>query len=147
MNSSMKNAINSAKNLIKEEGASCIVIKDGCIISAERERGIAPAVRLYDRGLLSGSLVVDKIIGRAAAFVFVLGGVTACHGVTVSAPAMELLLKSGISVTADNVTDCIINRKGDGMCPMEQAVMNITDPEEALLALRAKMAELKAHSE
>ena len=36
----------------------------------------------------------------------------------------------------------IINRTHDGMCPMEQTVYNLTDLNEAFIALKHKQSEL-----
>ena len=43
------------------------------------------------------------------------------------------------------VTNClrIINRKGDGICPMEKAVFDIDDPVQAKAAILARLAEMK----
>lgn len=43
------------------------------------------------------------------------------------------------------VTNCprIINRKGDGLCPMEKAVLDIDDPLQAKEAILARLAEMK----
>jgi hypothetical protein len=40
--------------------------------------------------------------------------------------------------------DVIINRAGDGMCPMEETVLNMNDAKEGIEALRRKRAELMA---
>lgn len=43
------------------------------------------------------------------------------------------------------VTNCprIINRKGDDLCPMEKAVLDIDDPVQAKEAILARLAEMK----
>ena len=49
----------------------------------------------------------------------------------------------GISASYAKLTDKIINRRGDGICPMEQAVINIADAEEGYLALKSKLEEMR----
>jgi len=47
-----------------------------------------------------------------------------------------------ISVQYDTLVPNIINRAGDGICPFEAAVMDITDPQGAFTAILQKMAEM-----
>ena len=46
--------------------------------------------------------------------------------------------------TIDNYIDQekIINRAGTDICPMEKTVLGIGDPEEAVSAIRAKLADM-----
>ncbi len=138
------NAVVSAKNLIANQKATCVVIKQGKILNVESGRGVRPVIALYEQGILQDAVVVDKIIGKAAAMVLVLGGVKACYGVTMSRAALEYLQAHGVRAEYGELTERIINRKGDGICPMEQTVADIDDPTEALEALKAKIAELSA---
>jgi hypothetical protein len=48
-----------------------------------------------------------------------------------------------IELTADNIVDHIINRTQDGMCPMENAVLDIDDPNEAYNILKHTLHKLK----
>ncbi len=141
---SEKNAVASAKNLISREKATCVIIRDGKVVNIDSGRGIKPVIAMYEEGLLEGSFVVDKIIGKAAAMVLVLGGVKYCYGLTMSRDAVDLLRQNGVGVKYDKCTDYIVNRNGDGPCPMEQTVKDITSPEEALKALREKIASMEA---
>ena len=138
-----KSAVHSAINLITEGTASCVVLKDNTIIKTQCDRGIGPVIRLYESGLLADAFVVDKIIGKAAAMVLTLGGVKGCYGVTMSVAAVQWLKEHHVSVQYDKCVEAIINRTGDGICPMEQTVKDIDDPEVALKALKAKMEELR----
>ncbi len=142
-----KNAVVSAKNLIKNQKATCVVIKNGKILNIENGRGVKPVIALYEQGILQDAAVVDKIIGKAAATVLVLGGVKSCYGLTMSHAAADYLKAHGVAVEYDVLTEHIINRTGDGICPMEQTVADIDDPTEALEALKNKIAELSAHTE
>lgn len=138
-----RSAVHSAINLITEGTASCVVIKENTIVKTQCDRGIGPVIRLYESGLLQDAFVVDKIIGKAAAMVMTLGGVKGCYGVTMSASAVRWLKEHHISVQYETCVDAIINRAGDGICPMEQTVKDIEDAEAALVALKGKIAELR----
>ncbi len=137
-----KNAVASAKNLLLREKATCVVIRDGKIINIEYGRGIKPILKIYEEGLLKNAIVVDKIVGRAAAMIMVLGGVSQCFGRTVSKGAVEVFKKHGIYCEYEEASEYIINRSGDGLCPMEEAVMGIDNPEVALQEIKKRLDEL-----
>ena len=139
-----EDAVESAKNLIRGEKASCVVIKDNRIVSIEHAAGIAPILTLYRDGVLEGAVVVDKIVGKAAACIMSLGGVRSCYGMTVSRSAVDYLSRRGIAVAYETCAEHIINRKGDGLCPMEDAVKEIDDEREALAAIEARLSQLRS---
>ena len=138
-----KNEVASAINLINEGTAACVVLRDGCIIHSEKGDGIAPIIRAYELSQLKGTLVVDKIVGKAAAMVMTLGEVSSVHGKVMSRAGMEYLVSHGIEASADEVVETIENRRKDGMCPMEETVLFIDDPREALDALKNKIESLR----
>lgn len=138
-------AIQSAKNLIAQDTAVCVVIKDNTIIRTEPGRGIGPILKLYEEGVLKDAFVVDKIIGKASAMILALGGVKGCFGITVSQSAVNWLKAHQIPVSYEHCVDAIINRTGDGTCPMEQTVKNVDDATEALPLLKAKLEELRKY--
>ena len=49
----------------------------------------------------------------------------------------------GIQASFETLTDNIINRAGDGICPFEAAVLGIDDPDEAYRAILDKMREMR----
>ena len=139
-------AEHTAIKMIKNQEATCVVVRDNKIISQASPKGISYIIDLYDKGALEDTFVADTIIGKAAAMIFSLGGVTSCYGKTISRSALDVLKKNNISVSYDNCTDVIQNRSGTGMCPMEETVLNITDKKEALTLLKAKVNEMKKNS-
>jgi len=136
------NATQSAIHLIEQNTAACVVIKNGVIERTEQGRGIGPVLKLYDEGALKDAFVVDKIIGKAAAMILTEGGATACHALTMSRAAYDWLTAHGVKATYRDCVDVIINRSGDGMCPMEETVLDIDDAKEGVEAVRKKREEL-----
>ncbi len=102
------------------------------------ERGIKPLLVLLAEASapLCGATVADKVVGKAAAFLFVCGKIKALHAGVISAPAMQVLKKYDIPFTYDIVTEKILNRDKTGFCPMETKVWDIETPEEAYKVLR-----------
>ena len=142
----MEQAVASALQLLREGQAACVVLRDGEIVRAETGRGVAPMIRLYEDGALQGAYVVDKIVGKAAAMLMTLGGVSGCYALTVSRAALDWFVGHGIPVEYEVCAEYIVNRTGDGMCPMEQTVKELTDATEALVALKHKIAQLRKRS-
>lgn len=110
-------------------------------------RGISPMMKLIGEGRnLSGFSAADVIVGKAAAMLFVKAGIVAVHGVVMSQSGKAFLEKSGVFCSFDTLTGKIVNRKGDGICPMEQAVDGIEDVEEGYQALAQRLKEMKPPS-
>ncbi len=138
-----ESVLKDAIKLIKSGKATCVLVKENKIISAESPKGIYYIIDLYEKGLLKDAYVADTIIGKAAAMIFSLGGVKGCYGQTTSEGALNWLNEHNISVNYSELTPSIQNRKGDGICPMEETVKDIFDEEEALIALKNKVNELR----
>ena len=93
---------------------------------------------------LSGASAADRIVGKAAAFLYVLLGVRTVYAPLMSVPARETLRAHSIEAIADTVVPAIRNRTDTGFCPMESAVWDISDPHEAKAALERKISEMMA---
>ena len=108
-------------------------------------RGVAPLLEFCDTGEdLSGFSAADRVVGKAAALLYVRLKVRAVYAEVLSKSAQAVLTRNGISCDGSTVVDSIMNRAGDGMCPMEMTVLHIDSPEEALAALREKIAMMRS---
>lgn len=124
-------------------GASVVVARDGIIIDRREGRGISPIVELLDMSKLNRAVVYDRIIGRAAAAVCILGGAKKVCATVMSEGAKELLQAHGIETLAVETTARIINREKTGDCPMEQAVKGCDDPQTMVKFIRKEMKKRK----
>lgn len=131
---------------IRAGEAGLIVLQKDAVVFESTSSGIRAALQLHDSQpeLLRGAVVVDRIIGRAAAMVFADGGAAAIYGDVMSFGARDDLEAADIEWQAGKLVQIIINRQGTGMCPMEQTVLEITDPQEGLPALRQTVQRLMA---
>ena len=109
------------------------------------ESGIKPVIdRLNERiDYFMGLEVADKIIGKASAMLLTLSGVKSIDCMILSASGKEILDKYHIEYHYEQLVGYIINRKKDGMCPMEKTVESINDLKQAYEALNIKVKELK----
>lgn len=130
------------KELLLQEGYTCVIFRDNKRLTS-RERGVKPLLAWLDsKENVAGFTAVDKVVGKAAAFLYVLLGVSGVYGLTISEKALEVLERHGIGVIYDRKAEVIRNRDNTGFCPMEQAVWDMEEPEEALEAIRKKLKQL-----
>ena len=144
--SATSDAVSEASQMIRDGKAECVLVRDNRILYVERGRGVSPLLNVYDhhRAEMEGAVVVDKVIGRAAACIAICGKVKHVHGEIMSEDAVEFLKENGITAGSTLLVPRILNRKRDGLCPLEKSVEGIRDPERALTALRAKIEALKS---
>ena len=134
-----------ARKLILEQNVPCVFWKNG-VLRTGTGTGVRPLIAAYETEpeLLRGALIVDKIVGKAAAMLAVLGGAAGVFGLTISAAARDYLTAHSIPAGWDVCTERIINRAGTGLCPMEQAVLDLDDPTEGCQVLKETMRRLAA---
>ena len=124
-----------AKQILNDGGYTCVLVKQTDSFHS-LERGVKPLVGLVQSGKsYKGYCAADKVVGKATAFLYTLLNVKAVHANVISQAALEVLKPSGIEVYFDTLTDHIINRKGDGICPFEQAVLFETDAQKAYIII------------
>ncbi len=131
-----------AKEQLIKDDCTCVLRKDDSMYCSHA-RGVKPLLNLLDSGEdYNGYSAADKVVGKAAAMLYALLGVSKVHAFVISEKALEVLAGSGIEVTYDTLVDRIHNRTNTGFCPMEDAVWKIDDLQEGLQAVREKVAQL-----
>ena len=131
-----------ARNILSTGNFTCVLRKNDIVFTAT-ERGVKPLVRWLAEGIdVRGFSAADKVVGRATAYLYVLLGVKEVWAGVMSEAAAEVLTRHGIAASRDNLVPNIINRAGTGICPFEEAVLEIQTPEEALTAIRKKMEQM-----
>ena len=128
----------------------CALIKNNVIIHEGRGKGVSPLLELAStsEGLkkLEGALVVDRIIGKAAAMIIVLGKATHAYGLTMSKSGEEYLQAFGVETKYNRCVDAISDRTGRGICPMERSVMEMDNPVKGFEKLQETLAHLRSKS-
>lgn len=138
----MTAAITRARALLGE-GDYTVALCRGDVTYTDTRRGVAPLLALLDAGTdVAAFAAADKVVGKAAAFLYLRLGVGEVHAGVISTPAYDLLVSHGITTTYDTLVPAIRNRAGDGYCPMETVTLPLTDPIEAETAIRKRLAEL-----
>ena len=120
--------LEAARRMILDGRAECVLVKDG---------------RETRKGDMADAVIVDKVVGRAAAAIAICGKARHVHGEVMSEDAAEFLKAHGITSGCTLPVPRILNRKRDGLCPLEQSVAGIDDPEQALAALKNKIESFR----
>ncbi len=124
------------RHILHTTNCSC-VIANGDKIESFYQRGIKDLYELLhsNRSLLEGATIADKVIGKGAAALMIAGGVTMVYADVISEPAMELFKQYSIKVEYDKKVANIINRRGDGICPVEERCAECKTIEECLVKI------------
>lgn len=135
------------KNKLHEGNCSLVVKANTSETFVFSDRGIRDLMQLLqDKAshLLSGAELADKVVGKAAAALMILGGVKAVYADVISQPALQLFASAApeIRVTYLDKVEYIINRAHTGWCPMELACKDAHTPEECLENIKIKLIEL-----
>ena len=127
-------------------GNTC-VLQRGEMQESSTKRGVAPLLAWLDSGKNYHDFsAADKVVGKAAAYLYVLLGVKELYANVVSEAAEEVLSKHEIPLFYAEKVPAIRNRTNTGFCPMEQAVWHIDDPLLAKRAIIEKLDQLRGNT-
>lgn len=129
---------------MKDEQISCFA-EIGNTEYVSTLKGIAPLLKPLRENpdFFVDALVVDRVIGKSAAFLLIKGRIKSIHALIISQHALDLLIKHHVPVTYDTLVPFIINNTNTGMCPMEASVLSVEDPEEAFHVLINKVESMR----
>ena len=113
------------------ENCSCVILKDK-ELTIYKGSGISDLLLLLktEPEKLQGAFVADKVIGKAAAALLILGEVDSIYTDLISDGAIELLRKSPVKVSFSERVSIIMNRAKNNICPMENVCSDANSPEE-----------------
>lgn len=93
---------------------------------------------------MKGAAIADKVIGKGAAALMVLGGFKTVYADIISTPALALLCEAGIETTFAQEVPHIINRDKTGWCPLETACMELNTVEEMYPVIQNFISRIRA---
>lgn len=119
------------------EKASCVICNGGDV-RVFRERGIKDLYRLLceEPVFLRGAFVADRVVGKGAAALMILGGVAEVFADVISRPARDLFEEAHVRVDCRLETDHIVNRTKTGWCPVETLCRDCGTARECLPLIR-----------
>lgn len=132
--------------ILRREKCS-LVVKNHGIVTTYSKPGVRDLEHLLDHDpeMLDGATIADKVIGKAAAAMVVVGGVKELYAEVISKKAIPFLEEAGIAYTYGTLVDTI-KEEGD-RCQLEKITAPATTPEETVALLRAHFEEKKRERE
>jgi iron complex outermembrane receptor protein/vitamin B12 transporter len=131
------NLLNKNIELLHAGGYSCVISK-GEETRTFTKSGIMDLFELLenDPTFLNASLVADKVVGKAAATLMILGGVSHIYADVISEPAITLINNAKIEIQFGKSVPLIENRDKSGVCPLEKKCMNSNSLQELSILIR-----------
>ena len=123
--------------MLNEQGLSLLVYNHD-ELTTHANRGIQDLLQLISEQpeRLKGAVIADKIIGKSAAAIMIVGGVKQVHTNIICTPARELFEANGVQVFASEEVPMIMNRNRSGMCPMDTQINEVESVEECVAILQ-----------
>ena len=117
---------------LREGKSNCIIVKGDDTLKFSLP-GVKTLMTLLkeDPSLLKGSIVLDKVVGKGAAALMILGGVTQIYAELISEHAIKLLDTTDIKFSYGERVPFIENRFKTGLCPIE--MLSITSDEPKII--------------
>lgn len=139
----MNAELERAKMLLESENLTCVGIGKSEVFKST-ERGVSPLLeRLSAHKSFSGFYIADKVVGSAAAFLYLLLKAECIYAGVISKRALEILKNSGVCIEYGEITDVIINRKKTDICPMEKALAGCENENDALSIITETLKNIK----
>lgn len=132
--------------ILRREKCS-LVVKNHGIVTTYSKPGVRDLEYLLDHDpeMLHGATIADKVIGKAAAAMVVVGGVKELYAEVMSKKAIPFLEEAGIAYTYGTLVDTI-KEEGD-RCQLEKITAPASTPEETVALLRTHFEEKKRERE
>lgn len=132
--------------ILRREKCS-LVVKNHGIVTTYSKPGVRDLEHLLDHDpeMLDGATIADKVIGKAAAAMVVVGGVKELYAEVISKKAIPFLEEAGIAYTYGTLVDTI-KEEGD-RCQLEKITAPATTPEETVALLRTHFEKKKRERE
>lgn len=124
-------------------GHTLALCKGEDILTSDK-RGVAPMLGWIHEGCdLRGYAAADRVVGKAAAMLFVKAGVCEIYAQTLSQSGKAFLESRGVTVHYGELADHILNRDGSDVCPMERTVADVDDVDDGIALMRDKLEQLR----
>lgn len=133
-----------ANQLLKDYHCTCIILKNEEIVYTSTYIGVKPLLLFLDENISLEKddklILIDKIIGRAALLLAAKCKINRIFTPIISAEAITAAEKYNIEWEANTIVPHIINREGNGKCPIESSVTKTIDLDEAFVNIKGAIS-------
>ena len=137
-----------AKLTLKEKNLSLVIVNNGKVVFETKKQGVngfLQAIETLNQDLIEAS-VADKIVGVAAALLFVYSGVSSVFAFTISKGGLKVLEDNNIVCQFEKKVSNILNRSKTDVCPFEKLAMDSKSSDEAYLKLKYFVSQMISKS-
>lgn len=133
-------------SMLHTGGYSC-VIANGEEIRTFTQRGVADLYDLLtmEPEFLKGAIIADKVVGKGAAALMILGEIKELYTDVISTKALELFQKSEVKVDFTQEVPFIWNRNHTGWCPVETMCSEENSAENILPLIRDFLERMRSN--
>jgi len=132
---------------LRREKINLYIVKNGEVIFSSSESGITPIIEVVEKlGIpkLSGSIVIDKIVGKAVALVVSYFEARKVFTSLISQSAIDILNRNNVLYESERLTNEIKAKDGLNVCPFENAVKDVKDPKEGYERLKRLIETMRS---
>ena len=135
-----------ARKILETENLAFSLVHQGRVLARGTDHGVAELLAAVDHlgEQVRGASLADKVVGKAVALIVVASGICAVDTPLASRAAEQVLNLRGIALHTASIVPVILNRRGDGPCPLEQLTLPFAEPGPALEKLREFFAARRA---
>ncbi len=128
-------SVSEMRELLKNH--TLVVAYNDGTIKTYNDNGIKPLFKHLEHSNFKNSRVFDRFTGKASSLILIYGGATELDTGVLSREAIPILEKYNVKYSANEIVDYISNKTYDDKCPIEKAVSDIDNPENAYKVLKA----------
>ncbi len=134
-----------AREILTSSDDSVVVVKDLQVLFQEKGVGITPLWNAIESlgEQMKESIVGDRVMGKASALLCLYAGVQRVYACQISKSALAVLLQAEIPGETDKIIPYVTDKQGTGLCPFEQLLERVTDPNEAYELIQQKLASMQ----
>ncbi len=124
---------------------SLMVVQNNSVVYSSREEGMHPLLVAVESSgaYLRDALVLDKVVGRAAALLLCYGKSKHVFADLMSEKALQILDIHGVAYNCGQLTPYILNKDSTDLCPFEKLVKDIFDPKEGYRLISEKLSVIR----
>lgn len=138
--------LQQANQLLEDHKSSCIILKNNEIIYTSSYIGVKPLMLFLKEEITLEEndqlILIDKIVGKAALLLAVKSKIHRIYTPIISSLALDAAKHYNVRCQASKKVPYIINREGNGMCPIESSVINTQDLDKALNNIEIAISKL-----
>jgi hypothetical protein len=134
-----------AKKQLYEKQLKLVISKNGQVLYQTDSNRISGFIHAIDDlgAELNGASVADKVAGKALALLCIYAGIRKVYAEVLSKKAQVLFEENKVLYQWQLLVDNVLDVNKTGICPLEKAAADISNPEDSYKVFKALMEKMK----